>query len=156
MTDTRRYAVWPDTRSRSRLLESHSRGVDRQSRPGLIFTVGIKLNQLKVIPLDSSLRTGPVRSYAALQYFVLARVQSYSSGGVNVHKFSGYRFRFRQVAPMCSHGRAHWRHLANTIEPSVCGSDAALCQIDHLFCYLFCDVLKSRPVSVLTAWLSWY
>jgi len=24
---------------------------------------------------------------------------------------------------------ADWRHLANTIKPSVCGSDAALCQI---------------------------
>jgi len=24
---------------------------------------------------------------------------------------------------------AHWRHVANTIEPSVCGGDAAFCQI---------------------------
>jgi len=24
---------------------------------------------------------------------------------------------------------AHWRHLVNTTEPSVCGSDAALCHI---------------------------
>jgi len=23
-----------------------------------------------------------------------------------------------QVGPMCPHGRAHWRHLANTIESS--------------------------------------
>ena len=23
----------------------------------------------------------------------------------------------------------HWRHLANTIDPSVCGGDVALCQI---------------------------
>jgi len=39
MTDARRCAVWPDTRSRSRswLLESHSRGVDRQSRTWLVF-----------------------------------------------------------------------------------------------------------------------
>jgi len=22
----------------------------------------------------------------------------------------------RQVAPMCPHGRAHWHHLANTVE----------------------------------------
>jgi len=28
----------------------------------------------------------------------------------------------------CNRWVAHWRHLANTIEPSVCGSDAALCQ----------------------------
>jgi len=26
-------------------------------------------------------------------------------------------------------GDAHWRHLANIIEPLVCGGDAALCQI---------------------------
>ena len=25
--------------------------------------------------------------------------------------------------------RSHWRHLANTTEPSVCCNDAALCQI---------------------------
>jgi len=30
---------------------------------------------------------------------------------------------------MYPHGRAHWRHLANTIQPSVCGGDAVLCQI---------------------------
>jgi len=35
----------------------------------------------------------------------------------------------RQVAPVCPHGRAHWRHLANTIELSVCGGDAVLYQI---------------------------
>jgi len=29
----------------------------------------------------------------------------------------------------CARWGAHWRHLANTIEPSVCGGDAALCQI---------------------------
>jgi len=37
----------------------------------------------------------------------------------------------RQVAPMC---RAHWRHLANMIELSVCGSDVALCQITLTTC----------------------
>jgi len=26
-------------------------------------------------------------------------------------------------------GGPHWQHLANTIEPFVCGDDAALCQI---------------------------
>jgi len=30
---------------------------------------------------------------------------------------------------MFSYGRAHWHHLANTIAPSVCGDNAALCQI---------------------------
>jgi len=39
MSDTQQYAVWPNprSRSRSRALESHSRGVDRQSRMRLIF-----------------------------------------------------------------------------------------------------------------------
>ena len=31
-------------------------------------------------------------------------------------------------------GGAHWRHLVNTIEPSVCGGDAALCQITLTTC----------------------
>jgi len=30
---------------------------------------------------------------------------------------------------------AHWRHLANTIEPSVCGGDAVLCQVTLTTCY---------------------
>jgi len=41
----------------------------------------------------------------------------------------------------CPHGRAHWRHLApmcpsiaNTIEQSVCGGDAALYQIALIIC----------------------
>jgi len=39
MTDAWPYAVWPDPRSRSRVIESHSRGVDRQSHTGLKFFV---------------------------------------------------------------------------------------------------------------------
>ena len=30
---------------------------------------------------------------------------------------------------------SHWCHLANTIEPSMCGGDAALCQITLTTCY---------------------
>jgi len=37
------------------------------------------------------------------------------------HKFN----RIRQVAPMYPPMMAHWRNLANTIEPSVGGGDAA-------------------------------
>jgi len=33
------------------------------------------------------------------------------------------------------HGMAQWRHLANTIELSVFGGDAALCQITLTTCY---------------------
>jgi len=53
------------------------------------------------------------------------QVQSYSQGGAIVHNFN----RIRQVAPMCPHGRAHWHHLANTIELSICVRDAVLCEI---------------------------
>jgi len=54
--------------------------------------------------------------------------------GRRKHKFN----HIRQVAPMCPDGRAHWRQLANTIEPSVCGGDAVLCQnyFDHLLLLL--------------------
>jgi len=45
--------------------------------------------------------------------------------------------RIRQVVPMCPHRRAYWRHLANTISPSVCGSNAALSNyVDHLLLLL--------------------
>jgi len=45
-------------------------------------------------------------------------------------KFNG----IRQMVPMCPHERPHWRHLANVIEPSICGSDAALCHITLTTC----------------------
>jgi len=40
--------------------------------------------------------------------------------GRKMHKFN----RIRQAATMCPHGRTHCHHLANTIEPFVCGGDA--------------------------------
>jgi len=43
--------------------------------------------------------------------------------GRRKHKFS----RVRQVVPTYPHVRARWRHLANTIEPSVYCGDAAFC-----------------------------
>ena len=44
--------------------------------------------------------------------------------GRKKHKFN----RICQEAPMCPHGTAHWRHLVNTTELSVCGGDEVLCQ----------------------------
>jgi len=35
-------------------------------------------------------------------------------------------------------GGAHWHNLANTIEPSVCGGDTALCQTGNTFCGMWC------------------
>jgi len=45
--------------------------------------------------------------------------------GQRKHKFN----RIRQVAPMCPRESAHWRHLTNTVRPSVCCGDVSLCQI---------------------------
>jgi len=50
--------------------------------------------------------------------------------GRRKHKFN----RVRQVGPMFPRRRAHWRHLTNTIELSVCGGGAALCQITLTTC----------------------
>jgi len=41
---------------------------------------------------------------------------------------------YSPAAPMWPHGRADWRHLANTIEPPVCGGDVALCLITLTTC----------------------
>jgi len=41
---------------------------------------------------------------------------------------------------------AHWRHLANTTEPSMYGGDAALCQITLTTCYYYIDGLPV-PIS---------
>jgi len=38
---------------------------------------------------------------------------------------------------------AHWRHLANTTEPSVCGGDAALCQITLTARYCYYKLVRS-------------
>ena len=49
------------------------------------------------------------------------------------HKFN----LIRHVSPMYPPGRTHWRNLAKAIEPSVCGGDAALCQITLTTCLVF-------------------
>jgi len=42
---------------------------------------------------------------------------------------------------------AHWRHLAKTIEPSVCVGDAVLCQIDLTACYYYRDCKRRACVT---------
>ena len=57
-----------------------------------------------------------------------------------------------QVAPMCPHGKAHWHHLANTIQPSICGSDVVLCQIALTTCSLYVvDKAASRILAERTS-----
>ena len=66
--------------------------------------------------------------------------------GRRKHKFN----RIRQVARMCPHARAHWCDLANTIEPSVCGGDPALCQITLTTCrksFCECDGSTSSHIG---------
>jgi len=46
-------------------------------------------------------------------------------------------------------GGAHWLNLANTIEPSVCGGDAALCQITLTSCYRLCTKNTVLSLSIV-------
>ena len=41
----------------------------------------------------------------------------------------------------------HWRHLANTTEPSICGGDAALCQITLTTCLITLQACVSVCLS---------
>ena len=50
---------------------------------------------------------------------------------------------------------AHWRHLVNTTEPSMCGGDAALCQITLTTCFInfwatVCKTMLSDRCRVLS------
>jgi len=62
----------------------------------------------------------------------------------------------RQVAPMCPHGsphgRAHCRHLVTTIEPSICGGDAALCLMSNYFDHLL--LVHGQVTSIFVVCLS--
>jgi len=77
--------------------------------------------------------------------------------GPRKHKF----IRIRQVAPMCPHGRAQWRHLANMIELSVFCGDAALCQITLTTCFssfsiFFSDTIPCRQLKAKFHYASWF
>jgi len=54
-------------------------------------------------------------------------------------------FHGNHFLALCIWG-AHWRHLANTTEPSVCGGDAALCQISLTTCLQAIDIKRSLLV----------
>jgi len=58
------------------------------------------------------------------------------------HKFN----RICKVATLCPDGKAHWRHLANTIELSICGGDALLCQVTLTAC---CFSLSCTSVALV-------
>ena len=55
---------------------------------------------------------------------------------------------------MCPHGRAHWRHLANTTEPSVYGGDVVSVSIyfDHLLLFGRIALLYVDAASDGVAW----
>jgi len=53
--------------------------------------------------------------------------------GRRKHKFN----HIHHVAPMCPPGRAHWHHLANMIELTICSGNAVLCQITLTTCYSY-------------------
>jgi len=80
-------------------------------------------------------------------------VQKWLNRSVWVVDSGGHKFNhIHQVASMCPHGRAHRRNLANTIEPSICGGDAALCQITCPVCHPTMSVrlhFTVQPVNYL-------
>ena len=43
---------------------------------------------------------------------------------------------------------AHWRNLANTVEPSVCNGDAALCQITLTTCFWIVDAHRTACTDI--------
>jgi len=47
---------------------------------------------------------------------------------------------------------AHWRHLANTTEPSTCGGDAVLCQITLTTCYYHISESKMHSKKAKRWW----
>ena len=57
------------------------------------------------------------------------QVQKYLPGGANVPTW-----------------KAYWRHLANTIEPSVCGGDAVLCQITLTIAIVIAPISQNSTV----------
>jgi len=65
-----------------------------------------------------------------------------AGAGRRKHKFNC----ICHVAPMCPHGRAYWRHLANTIEPPVCGGAAVLRQITLTMYYIYDRLLANTNV----------
>jgi len=57
----------------------------------------------------------------------------------------------------CIRWGAHWHHLANTTKPSMCGCDAALCQITLTTCFSECSrlLVRSRSVSLVAVCSRW-
>jgi len=71
--------------------------------------------------------------------------------GRRKHKFN----RIRQLAPMCPHGRACWRYLANTTEPSIYGGDAVLRQITLTTCLSGQPTFQMLPSPIKNGrWIS--
>jgi len=48
---------------------------------------------------------------------------------------------------------AHWRHLANTTEPSMCGGDAALCQTTLTTCFGLAWTILLLCCLLLLCWI---
>jgi len=54
------------------------------------------------------------------------------------------------------YGGAHWRHLADTIEPSICVGYAALCQkITLAICSILCQISGSVQGPTFERWRFW-
>jgi len=69
---------------------------------------------------------------------------SCTQGTLPWHPFFGFLYIYS----------AHWHHLANTNQPSMCGGDAALCQITLITCCIFLEKnhhLTAESISTLSS-----
>jgi len=84
------------------------------------------------MPNDTAVSCAKMAELIDLPFGLWTRV------GRRKHKFN----HICKTAPMCPHGRANRLQPENTIELSVCGGDAALCQITLTTCYTVITVSK--------------
>ena len=66
----------------------------------------------------------------------------------NAHIADILQLRDVAMATICL--SVHWRHLANTTEPSVCCGDAALCQITLTTCYAATQSCGFAGLTIVT------
>jgi len=57
-------------------------------------------------------------------------------------------YRFHIELELVPDGGAHWHHLVNTIESSVCGGSAFLCPITLTTCYYYYYYVDGMEVAL--------
>jgi len=129
-----------------------------------------QLDRVQISPWDGAIlgeRVAYYKVYSLLPWAVQKRLNwsicclgLWTRVGLRKHRFN----HIRQVAPMCPEWMAHWRHVENTIQPSVCCSDAVLLLppygigqtiifLPYGFFYLLLSFFP-RLISAVTDWMS--